>query len=267
MGEICTNYRGIDYSAAMVEVSPGRFPDLCFHEMDARHLTFADDSFDLVTFSHNGINSVDLAGRLEILREVHRFLSSGGYVVFSALSRSGPAYDERWPDWRVFRDAASSPSGLLRAVARLVMGGINRWRCALALRVGSDVAIGTLSAHNFVLITLFISVGAKLRQLDECGLCVEAIFERPVDGLRSTAANRRRRPGITTSRGRRDQPVPNSSSRDRLPEPSCLSTQIIFNPTVGIQNQGRAPGQVIGRPCRDRGMLRPPSSSKRRPYA
>jgi SAM-dependent methyltransferase len=175
MAEISKNYRGIDYSQAMIEVARRRFPGLCFHEMDARRLTFPDDSFQLVTFSYNGIDSVDLAGRLDVLRQVHRVLATGGYFVFSTLNRQGSAHGEHWPDFRVFRDAGLSPTRLPRALARFTLGGINWLRYRFVSKTGADVAIGNISAHNFGLITLFISVGAQLRQLQEHGFVVEAI--------------------------------------------------------------------------------------------
>jgi SAM-dependent methyltransferase len=177
MAEISSNYRGIDYTPAMVEVARRRFPTLCFHEMDARRMSFADDSFDLVAFSYNGIDSVDLAGRLDILRQVHRVLQPGGYFVFSVLNRQGPAHGEHWPDFRVFRDAGLSPIRLPRALARFAQGGINWLRFRLVAQADPDVAIGNVSAHNFGLVTLFTSVGAQLRQLREHGFDVEAIIE------------------------------------------------------------------------------------------
>jgi SAM-dependent methyltransferase len=185
MAELSTNYRGIDYTPAMVEVARRRFPNLCFHEMDARRLTFADDSFSLVTFSYNGIDSVDLGGRLDVLRQVHRVLLPGGYFVFSVLNRQGPAHGEHWPDFRVFRDAGLSPVKLPRALARFAQGGINWLRFRLVAREDADVAIGNVSAHNFGLVTLFTSVGAQLRQLRDCGFAVESIIEP--DGRRIAA--------------------------------------------------------------------------------
>lgn len=177
MANISRNYRGIDYCAAMVAASRNRYPSLCFHEMDARRLTFADNSFDLVTFSYNGIDSVDLAGRLAVLQQVHRVLQPGGYFVFSTLNIGGVALGERWPDFRVFRDAFASPARLLRAIARFGVGGANWLRGQRLERTGTDLAISTLSAHNFGLITLFTSISAQLQQLCETGLGVEAIFD------------------------------------------------------------------------------------------
>ena len=177
MAELSTNYRGIDYTPDMVAVARRRCPRLCFHEMDARRMSFADDSFRLVAFSYNGIDSVDLAGRLEVLRQVHRVLVPAGYFVFSALNRQGAAHDEHWPDFRVFRDAGLSLARLPRALGRFAQGGVNWLRYRLVARNGTDLAIGNVSAHNFGLVTLFTSVRTQVRQLHECGFAVDVIIE------------------------------------------------------------------------------------------
>jgi ubiquinone/menaquinone biosynthesis C-methylase UbiE len=175
--EISNDYRGIDYLPEMVETARRRFPSLQFQEMDARELTFADRSFRLVTFSYNGIDSVDMAGRLAILREVHRVLVPGGYFVFSSLNRFGVAHSDRWPDFRVFREVGRSPARIARALVRFVFGGFNWMRFRLLSRTECEVAIGTISAHNFGLITMFMSVKAQIAQLRECGFSVEAVID------------------------------------------------------------------------------------------
>ncbi len=175
LAELSTDYRGIDYLAEMVEVARRRFPAFSFMEMDARRLSFPDQSFRLVTFTYNGIDSVDLAGRMAILREVHRVLVPGGYFVFSALNREGPAHADRWPDLNVF-GGGFSPARLLRGLVRFLLGGLNWARLRHRTRVDRDVAIGNVSAHNFGLVTLFTSVDEQLRQARACGFAVDAII-------------------------------------------------------------------------------------------
>lgn len=175
--EISSNYRAIDYCSAMIFAASRRFPTLSFAQMDARHLSFPENSFNLAVFSYNGIDSVDLPGRLEILHEVHRVVCANGYFVFSSLNRQGSAYAEHWPDLRVFRRMDRSPLGLLRAIIQSSLGAINWFRIGSAPTSNEDVAIRRISAHNFGLITLFVSVSAQIAQLRDCGFQTEVIFE------------------------------------------------------------------------------------------
>ena len=190
---VSANYCAIDYSSAMVAAAHKRFPTVRILEMDARHLAFPASSFDLVAFSYNGIDSVDLAGRLEILRGVHRVLRLGGHLVFSALNRQGAAHEDHWPDFHVFHDVGLSPNRLLHAAARFVLSGANWLRWHSLAKDGDEVAIGQISAHNFGLITLFTTLPAQLRQLGDAGFRVDAIFEPDgrriaVDGSEPTQA-------------------------------------------------------------------------------
>ena len=182
---IGSDYRGIDYCPAMVDVARSRFPHHQFLMMDARQLTFADSSFDLAAFSHNGIDSVDIADRRKVLRNVYRVLRRGGYFVFSSLNRQGRAYDDHWPDFGVFCGIRWSPNRLLRAVVQFVIGGANWLRLRHFAGDEQDVAIGNLSAHSFGLITLFTSLKAQLQQLADTGFQVEAVLEP--DGRRLAA--------------------------------------------------------------------------------
>lgn len=79
-------YIGIDYAPAMIEICRSRFGEsdrqkfLC---LDAANLSKLDDrKFDLVLFSFNGLDCVELEKRHKILKEVHRLLRPDGFFFF-----------------------------------------------------------------------------------------------------------------------------------------------------------------------------------------
>lgn len=174
---ISPDYRGIDYTPSMVALAKQRFPDVTFLEMDARSLAFPDAAFALVTFTFNGIDSIDLQGRRGVLREVFRVLRPGGYFVFSSLNRPEAALARRWPDWTVFRGAGKSPARLLRGCARLLVGGFNRLRRQRLILESENAAVSPLPAHNFALLTVFVALQEQLRELRDAGFVLDAMFE------------------------------------------------------------------------------------------
>ncbi len=177
MLEISSDYCGIDFAPAMIAVARARFPALDFREMDARSMDFHADTFALASFSYNGIDAVDLEGRLAIMRDVHRVLRPGGYFVFSALNRNGSEWRPSWPNWEVFDGAGLRPLRLLRGVAKLLLSGVNRLRWAPRRRDDGEAAVGSLAAHDFSLVTMFTSPVATQRQLQEAGFSVQAMFD------------------------------------------------------------------------------------------
>lgn len=177
-------YVGVDYTPDLVAVARRRFPHLDLREMDARRLDFPDNSFGLVVFSYNGIDSVDLPGRAQVLREVHRVLAPGGTFVFSSLNRDGPAYGERpWTRERHWH----GPAGWLRQARRIALGVWNRRRNRRLFLSRDDVALAPIAGHDFRMVTVFTSLATQTRQLEEAGFAVVAVLDD--DAGRQVAAD------------------------------------------------------------------------------
>ncbi len=81
-------YVGIDSVPKMVEQCRGLFletPHRRFVLADAVDLSqFESESFDIVLFSYNGIDHLDLVDRTTSLKEIHRVLKPGGVYFFSS---------------------------------------------------------------------------------------------------------------------------------------------------------------------------------------
>ena len=85
--KLTEEYVGIDYSENMIKVCSEKFrkyPKISFSTADARNLSsFRDNYFDLVLFSHGGLDAVEHEDRIRILHEIWRVAKRGGYFSFS----------------------------------------------------------------------------------------------------------------------------------------------------------------------------------------
>ena len=100
---------GVDISAAMVEKARGLHPDIDFEVMNALHLDFPDNFFDLVFFSFNGLDNLHpVSKRLEAMKEIKKVLKKGGIFAYSshnslALPRTASGWKallRNLPVWR-----------------------------------------------------------------------------------------------------------------------------------------------------------------------
>lgn len=82
---LAREYVGIDYAPEMVEAARLRFADAGFvlDVADARSLPYPEARFDMVLFSHCGIDYVSHEERLSVIREIRRVLSPKGAFCFS----------------------------------------------------------------------------------------------------------------------------------------------------------------------------------------
>lgn len=173
------SYIGIDYTAEMVEVARANHPGLDLRHMDARDLgAFPDGSFDLVTFSYNGIDSVDPKGRMAIMHEVARVLVPGGLFVFSTFHMGWTGFstlpDYRHIEWTI------DPLRLGFRLFRYIEGGIlkavrTRRHAALELRA-EDHAILMHGAHDFGIMVHATTYSHLTGQLDEAGFAPEPML-------------------------------------------------------------------------------------------
>ncbi len=79
-------YVGVDYAEEMIKVCSAAFTaaNTSFYTMDARDMRQFDNStFDIILFSFNGIDYVDLDDRLAVIKEISRILKPGGTFIVS----------------------------------------------------------------------------------------------------------------------------------------------------------------------------------------
>lgn len=186
MRSISEDYVAVDYTPELVEACRRKYPDARIFSGDARDLSrFPDASFQLVTFSFNGIDAVDHEGREKILAEVYRVLRPGGVFVFSAHNREGPGHREKLSfgvsftrnpfklAWRIARAAFHVPRTLR-----------NRARIAKLGYEGDGYSIKNASAHDHGIMVYYTSLASQLAELEHIGFRPGTVVFSNDDGRR-----------------------------------------------------------------------------------
>ncbi len=170
--QFTAGYVGIDSSAEMIAACQQRFANRpecepkCglewkFECGDARAMAqFADNSFDFILFSFNGLDYVSHADRLRIFQEVSRVGKPGGYFCFSSHNLAAM---ERQLAWRnqLSLNPVTTYSNL---VMLLILRGLNR-SVILSQLKAADYAIIRDESHNFRLQTYYVRPQAQLQHL------------------------------------------------------------------------------------------------------
>lgn len=185
----CKDYVGIDYSQAMIDIATTRFPDLSLHQQDARDLSaYASARFDMVWFSYNGIDYVSHADRLKILHEIHRVLKPNGFFIFSTHNRDSKVYPAyHWKNLPL----SLHPRRMARRAISYVKGIINAAKHRAQQIRTDDYAILNDRAHDYNMLTYYISGKKQIAQLNTVGFTVEGLWGMKGERLESDAVYRR----------------------------------------------------------------------------
>ena len=176
--KISEKYIGIDYVQEMVDHCRSRFPGVQFDRIDARFMErFADASFDLIVFACNGICMVDHAGRLQILREVHRVLSPGGFFFFSTSNVNDPRRNRflELPPFELSMNPLKTGVRAVRFAAETAYRLFNRVRHRHLQVRTADYEMLNGKSHHYRTMIYFIGLEQQRRQLEAIGFRPNAV--------------------------------------------------------------------------------------------
>jgi SAM-dependent methyltransferase len=132
--------RGLDFSAAMLEVAQARHPGLAFDQGDAEALPYPDASFDAVV-SNFGIHHVP--SPVLALRQAHRVLNPGGMLTFTIWA--APVENIAW---KLVFDAIRHCGDMAASLAPAPGGGFaTQVDCHAALQQAGFAGIGSRRLH------------------------------------------------------------------------------------------------------------------------
>ena len=179
-------YVGIDYTPELVDLCRRRHPDVDVRLGDARDLVgIGDGSQGLVVFSQNGIDAVDHEGRGEVLAEAHRVLEPGGILCYSTLNKDGPLFgahpgaapETTWTIGSLLPKPAGDSRGQDGGDGDGWIRATRNWRRRRGqLRDEGEWGLAPFAAHEFALVTHFITLGGAKDELERHGFGLEAAW-------------------------------------------------------------------------------------------
>ena len=162
---LVSEYCGIDYSPEMITACKAKFiqkiPNLSLEVVDARDLSqFADNYFDFILFSFNGIDYVEHSDRLKILSEVARVGKKNAYFAFSSHNLQA-----MFKEFSYQKHLSWSP---FKTYVNLFMWGVLRlanFSSTTQQLENSKYYLIRDESHNFRLQTYYIKPEAQIVQL------------------------------------------------------------------------------------------------------
>lgn len=182
--EISRDYTGVDYTPQFVEAARRKYPQANILWCDARDLSiFADDTFDFVLFSFNGIDYVPHGDRLTALREILRVLKPGGAFMFSSHNRDHENFNKlAWQER--FRLSPAHLKHVLYCLLHLP----RHLRMRRHEVHTEEFSLINDNAHGFSLLAYYISVPRQLEQLARVGFSDAEAYD--MEGRRVTRDTR-----------------------------------------------------------------------------
>jgi SAM-dependent methyltransferase len=188
--EVSSNYKGVDYSPAMIEAARRRYPGIQFEVGDAAQpFREGDGSYDLILFSVNGIDSLPHEDRLKALREFKRLLSPDGFLVFSSHNLGFlPRNLKPWAWKRLHSKSVDllTPLRAIRYTPRWLMGMVRCFRNRKYEHAYKDYSIVNDGTENYKFLQYYISISSQIDQLRACGFSRVRPFD--LDGKEVDAA-------------------------------------------------------------------------------
>ncbi len=159
------DYTGVDYIEEFANLVSAKHKQLKIKQCDARVMSmFTDNSFDFILFSFNGIDNMDSESRIKIFKEIFRVLKSDGVFMFSTHNRDYKYFNkmpwqEKWQfKWNYFK---------------LCLVVLKNYPQHLKMKKhefhGQDYSIINDIAHNFKILTYYISSAKQKKQLESLG--------------------------------------------------------------------------------------------------
>jgi ubiquinone/menaquinone biosynthesis C-methylase UbiE len=162
---LSSDYTGVDYVPQFVERVKRKYEGGNFLCADARSLKeFADEVFDFVLFSYNGIDTVSHEDRWKILKEIYRVLKKGGMFMFSSHNRDYRHFKK--PYWLI---EPQFNAAFIKNVVSYVFFLPRHLRMKKHEVFNEKYAIINDSDHRFSLLLYYISISKQFEQLEKIG--------------------------------------------------------------------------------------------------
>lgn len=180
LAPVAATYLGIDLMPNMVAAARAAYPEHTFAQADARALPWADGQASFVLFSFCGIDYVPPADRPQVLAEAFRVLRPGGRFALSTHNlASRPPGTSRFVAPRPARprDPLRRTLAVARAARSAVRGYVN-YRALRDQEVrGDDLALLNDGAHDYALLTTYVSQAAQRAALAAAGFDVRLVLD------------------------------------------------------------------------------------------